>query len=139
MLAHNKHALFPTENLEVCRREYAEPKALAEAISQAALGNVEQASGLLSLLSLERWLRSITRIETSQSMLKRSCNYELKTGASAPLCPSEQSTHNSDRPVRNRVESRSQGSRLLMTPLHGSGRAGFPHPALALGDDAHAA
>ncbi len=24
-------------------------------------------------------------------------------------------------------------------PLHGSGRAGFPHPALALGDDAHAA
>jgi hypothetical protein len=23
-------------------------------------------------------------------------------------------------------------------PLHGSGRAGFPHPALALGDDAHA-
>src|SRR6202158_3131739 len=25
------------------------------------------------------------------------------------------------------------------TPLHGSGQAGFPHPALALGDDAHAA
>jgi len=24
-------------------------------------------------------------------------------------------------------------------PLHGSGRAGLPHPALALGDDAHAA
>ncbi len=24
-------------------------------------------------------------------------------------------------------------------PLHGSGRAGFPHPALALGDNAHAA
>jgi len=24
-------------------------------------------------------------------------------------------------------------------PLHGSGQAGFPHPALALGDDAHAA
>ena len=23
-------------------------------------------------------------------------------------------------------------------PLHGSGQAGFPHPALALGDDAHA-
>jgi len=24
-------------------------------------------------------------------------------------------------------------------PLHGSGQAGFPHPALALGDDAHTA
>jgi hypothetical protein len=24
-------------------------------------------------------------------------------------------------------------------PLHGSGQAGFPHPALALGEDAHAA
>jgi hypothetical protein len=24
-------------------------------------------------------------------------------------------------------------------PLHGSGQAGFPHPALALGDGAHAA
>ena len=35
---------------------------------------------------------------------KANCNYELKTGASAPLCPSEQSTHNSDRPVPNRVE-----------------------------------
>jgi asparagine synthase (glutamine-hydrolysing) len=104
MLARNKHALFPTENLEVCRREYAEPKALAEAISQAALGNVERASGLLSLLGLERWLRSVPRIETRRSMLKRSCSYELKTGASAPLCPSEQSTHNSDRPARNGVE-----------------------------------
>ena len=28
---------------------------------------------------------------------------------------------------------------IAHNPLHGSGRAGFPHPALALGDDAHAA
>jgi hypothetical protein len=28
---------------------------------------------------------------------------------------------------------------LAHNPLHGSGQAGFPHPALALGDDAHAA
>jgi hypothetical protein len=27
---------------------------------------------------------------------------------------------------------------ITHNPLHGSGRAGFPHPALALGDDAHA-
>src|SRR2546427_5113670 len=27
---------------------------------------------------------------------------------------------------------------IAHNPLHGSGRAGFPHPALALGDDAHA-
>ena len=28
---------------------------------------------------------------------------------------------------------------IAHNPLHGSGHAGFPHPALALGDDAHAA
>ena len=31
------------------------------------------------------------------------------------------------------------GITITHDPLHGSGRAGFPHPALALGDDAHAA
>src|SRR5882762_2975036 len=30
------------------------------------------------------------------------------------------------------------GITITHDPLHGSGRAGFPHPALALGDDAHA-
>ena len=28
---------------------------------------------------------------------------------------------------------------IAHNPLHGSGRADLPHPALALGDDAHAA
>ena len=28
---------------------------------------------------------------------------------------------------------------IAHNPLHGSGRAALPHPALALGDDAHAA
>jgi len=28
---------------------------------------------------------------------------------------------------------------IAHNPLHGSGQAGFPHPALASGDDAHAA
>jgi len=27
---------------------------------------------------------------------------------------------------------------IAHNPLHGSGQAGFPHPALALGDDAYA-
>src|SRR6202140_4890306 len=31
------------------------------------------------------------------------------------------------------------GIMITHNPLHGSGRAVFPHPALALGDDAHAA
>ena len=37
--------------------------------------------------------------------------------------------------------SNSVGVGIMIThdPLHGSGRAVFPHPALALGDDAHAA
>src|SRR5437899_8470350 len=30
------------------------------------------------------------------------------------------------------------GIMIAHSPLHGSGQAGFPHPALALGDDAHA-
>src|ERR1700676_5047854 len=30
------------------------------------------------------------------------------------------------------------GITITHDPLHGSGRAGFPHPALALGNDAHA-
>src|SRR2546427_11646423 len=30
------------------------------------------------------------------------------------------------------------GIMIAHNPLHGSGRAGFPHPALALGNDAHA-
>jgi hypothetical protein len=31
------------------------------------------------------------------------------------------------------------GIMIAHNPLHGSGQAEFPHPALALGDDAHAA
>src|SRR5882762_6875684 len=31
------------------------------------------------------------------------------------------------------------GIMIAHNPLHGSGRAALPHPALALGDDAHAA
>src|SRR5438046_7206256 len=31
------------------------------------------------------------------------------------------------------------GIMITHNPLHGSGQAGFPHPALALGDNAHAA
>src|SRR5205807_648001 len=31
------------------------------------------------------------------------------------------------------------GIMIAHNPLHGSGQAGFPHPALALGDNAHAA
>ena len=30
------------------------------------------------------------------------------------------------------------GIAIARDPLHGSGQAGFPHPALALGDNAHA-
>jgi hypothetical protein len=59
--------------MEVCQREYAEPRALAGAITAASLGNVEQVSGLLRLLSLERWLRSLKQIATRRSNLKPHC------------------------------------------------------------------
>jgi asparagine synthase (glutamine-hydrolysing) len=69
-LARSKNTLGDPENMEVCQREYAEPRALARAFAAASLGNVEQVSGLLRLLSLERWLRSLKQIETRRLNLK---------------------------------------------------------------------
>src|SRR2546425_3588856 len=43
---------------------------------------------------------------------------------------------NARRPDRVRV---GVGIMFAHNPLHGSGQAGFPHPALTLGNDAHAA
>ncbi len=75
-LARSKNVLGAPECMEVCQREYAEPRALARAIAEASLGNVEQVSGLLRLLSLERWLRSLKQIETRRSNLKPHCNQQ---------------------------------------------------------------
>src|ERR1035441_7540502 len=43
--------------------------------------------------------------------------------------------------TRTKSDNRRVGVGIMVAhnPLHGSGRAAFPHPALALGDDAHAA
>ena len=41
--------------------------------------------------------------------------------------------------TRKSIELVGVGMMIANNPLHGSGQAGFPHPALALGDDAHAA
>src|SRR5439155_21980119 len=52
------------------------------------------------------------------------------TGVRYPMVP----TH-----YESREESVGVGIMFAHNPLHGSGQAGFPHPALALGEDAHAA
>src|SRR5882762_978674 len=41
----------------------------------------------------------------------------------------------------NRIDANKVGVGIMIAhnPLHGSGQAALPHPALALGDDAHAA
>jgi hypothetical protein len=61
--------------------------------------------------------------DQSSSWLFEACSYKP---ASKGLPPS---------PVQHRALT----SSFLTQPLHGSGQAGFPHPALALGDDAYAA
>ena len=76
-LARSKNALGDPQRMEVCQREYAEPQALARAFSAASLGNVEQISGLLRLLSLERWLRSLKQIETRRLNLKSHCTQQV--------------------------------------------------------------
>jgi len=76
-LARNKNTIGETERMEVCQREYAEPRALARSITEASLGNVEQVSGLLRLLSLERWLRSLKQIGTRRSNLKPHCAQQV--------------------------------------------------------------
>src|SRR5713101_1812140 len=49
------------------------------------------------------------------------------------------SAHSRERVRRERRNVVGVGIMLAHNPLHGSGRAEFPHPALALGDDAHTA
>jgi hypothetical protein len=54
-----------------------------------------------------------------------------------PVCsPFARNQLEVDTPYPERV---GVGITIAHDPLHRSGRAGFPHPALALGDDAHAA
>src|SRR6266700_2955167 len=62
-LERERPMIGPAENLEVCRREYAEPQALAEAISEVSLGRLDQSYALVRLFSLERWLRSLQSIQ----------------------------------------------------------------------------
>src|SRR5689334_20071189 len=54
-----------------------------------------------------------------------------------PLCPGPTSVTESHKIYRKGAVG--VGIMIAHNPLHGSGRADFPHPALALGDDAHAA
>jgi asparagine synthase (glutamine-hydrolysing) len=51
-----------TEQLEVCRRGFAEPQALRRSIREVALGRLDQSYALVRLFSLERWLRSLQTI-----------------------------------------------------------------------------
>src|SRR5262249_11829655 len=60
--------------------------------------------------------------DRSSSWLFEACSYK----PASKVLPSSPAQH------------RAPPSAFLTQPLHGSGRAAFPHPALALGDDAHA-
>jgi asparagine synthase (glutamine-hydrolysing) len=44
---------------QVCQRDFVEPKQLSDSLQQMRLGFMEQAVGLLRLVSLEQWFRSL--------------------------------------------------------------------------------
>jgi asparagine synthase (glutamine-hydrolysing) len=62
VLEREQRLIGRAELLEVCRREYAEPTLLAQAIREVALGRLDQSYALVRLFSLERWLRSLDRV-----------------------------------------------------------------------------
>jgi asparagine synthase (glutamine-hydrolysing) len=67
VLERDQRLIGRAELLEVCRREYAEPALLAQAIREAALGRLDQSYVLVRLFSLERWLRSLDRLRLRQA------------------------------------------------------------------------
>jgi asparagine synthase (glutamine-hydrolysing) len=66
VLEREQQLIGRAELLEVCRREYAEPALLAQAIREVALGRLDQSYALVRLFSLERWLRSLDRVRFRQ-------------------------------------------------------------------------
>src|SRR5882762_9197744 len=62
-------------------------------------------------------------------------------GCQLASAPGSGSANTASGATSNLTEEESVGVGITIThdPLHGSGRAGLPHPALALGDNAHAA
>lgn len=74
----------PGANLEVCRREYAEPRFLAQAIRDVALGRLDQSYALVRLFSLERWLRSLDKIAGRRLALQQA---EVTSNDAAMILP----------------------------------------------------
>src|ERR1043165_7670867 len=66
------HKIGCVKSFEVCQRGYADPTALSEGVRLARLGLLEQTAGLMRLLSLERWLRSLSQIESHRKRLNAS-------------------------------------------------------------------
>jgi asparagine synthase (glutamine-hydrolysing) len=50
---------------QVCQRDFVEPKRLSDALQKMRLGFLDQAVGLLRLVSLERWLRSLSHVRAN--------------------------------------------------------------------------
>jgi hypothetical protein len=47
---------------QVCQRDFVEPRLLSDSLQKMRLGFLDQAVGLLRLVSLERWLRSLSNV-----------------------------------------------------------------------------
>lgn len=59
-----------TKSLQICQRGYAKSEAVSESIRRVALGRRENSGQVLRFVSLERWLRSISKIPSQRSIIR---------------------------------------------------------------------
>jgi asparagine synthase (glutamine-hydrolysing) len=69
VLEREREQIGDTNALEVCQRDYADPRALAIAMRVIALGRIDHSYAFLRLMSLEQWLRSLRSIQTQRRTL----------------------------------------------------------------------
>ena len=72
VLAREKDTIGDLAKLLICERGYTGAQSFAEAIREVSLGRIEQSGAVMQLLSVERWLRSLSMINSLRSTLKAS-------------------------------------------------------------------
>lgn len=65
------HTIGELSSLEVCRRGYAEPKALTEPIRLTRIGRLQYCGALSRLFCVEQWLRSLTMVDSRRSTVRQ--------------------------------------------------------------------
>jgi asparagine synthase (glutamine-hydrolysing) len=68
VLQHERDEIGDIKALEVCRRNYADPVALANAMPGVFMGRCDHSYALLRLMNLEQWLRSLRNLGTCRAL-----------------------------------------------------------------------